>query len=82
MDFIIKGYIAVRRDRESGRGGGVATFIQNGMRYKIIQVNTDHQAIVITVWADKGSIDIVNYYNPCEKLSLDILNDVGGVSAR
>lgn len=55
LDFIIKGYIAVRRDRKSGRGGGVATFIQNGMRYKIIQVR---------VWTDKGSIDIVSYYNP------------------
>ena len=32
LDFIIKGYTAIRRDRKSGRGGGVA----------IVQINTCH----------------------------------------
>lgn len=28
LDFVIKGYTSVRRDRDSGKGGGVITFIQ------------------------------------------------------
>lgn len=29
-DFIIRGHTATRNDNESGKGGGVATFVQNG----------------------------------------------------
>lgn len=47
------------------------------MQNKIIQINRDRDAIVSRVRTDKGYI--VNYYNPCEKLSLDILNNVGGL---
>ena len=67
MDFTVKGYIAVRKDRESGKGGGVATFIQNGMCHKIVHVSTEHESIVIKVWTDRGKIDIIHYYNPGEK---------------
>lgn len=35
LDFIIKGYNVVTTDREPGRVGGVATFIQSGMKYQI-----------------------------------------------
>lgn len=31
LDFGIKGYMSVRRDRDSGNGGGVVTFIQRGL---------------------------------------------------
>ncbi len=78
LDFIIKGYTAVRGDRESGKGGGVATFLQNGMSYRVIQVNTHHESIVVKVWTDKGKIDIIYYYNPCGKLNQGILEGVGG----
>ena len=78
LDFTMKGYVAVRKDRESGRGGGVATFIQNGLYHKIVHVSTEHESIVIKVWIDRGKIDIINYYNPCEKLNQNILEDVGG----
>ena len=80
LDFILKGYTAVRRDREPGRGGGVATFIQIGVRYKLMSASTDHEAIVIKVWTDRGPIDVINYYNPCGKLNQDILEVVGGSS--
>lgn len=31
----------MRRDGESGKGGGAATFIQDGMSYMVICVNID-----------------------------------------
>ncbi len=28
LDFVLKGYVSVRRDREDGKGGGCVTFIK------------------------------------------------------
>jgi exonuclease III len=78
LDFIIKGYNVIRNDREYGRGGGIATFIQNGMKYKVVQINTDYESIINKIWTERGCIDIINYYNPCKKLSQNILEDVVG----
>jgi len=78
LDFFIKGYNAIRRDRESGRGGGVMTFIQNGMSYKVIRINTEHESITVKVWT-RGNIDIINYYNPCGEISLESLEEIAGV---
>ena len=45
-----------------------------------MSASTDHEAIVIKVWTDRGPIDVINYYNPCGKLNQDILEVVGGSS--
>ena len=45
-----------------------------------MSASTDHEAIVIKVWTDRGPIDVINYYNPCGKLSQDKLEVVGGSS--
>ena len=34
LDFRIEGYENVRKDREIGTGGGVITFIEQGVRYR------------------------------------------------
>lgn len=78
LDFLINGYNVIRRDRESGRGGGIATFIQNGMKYKVVQINKDNESIISKIWTERGCIDIINYYNPCAKLSQTILEAVAG----
>lgn len=46
--------MAVRRDRESGTGGGVAMFIQQGIGYRIINISKDSEAIVVEVWIEKN----------------------------
>lgn len=51
--------------RESGKGGGVATFIEHTVKNRVIQVGADHESIVTKLWTDKGKIDVINYYNPC-----------------
>ncbi len=78
LDFIINGYSAVRRDRENGRGGGLVTFIQNGLSYEIINVNDKNESITIRIWTSKGSIDVINYYNPCGKIEGSILENIVG----
>ncbi len=78
LDFIINGYSAVRRDRENGRGGGLVTFIQNGLSYEIINVNDKNESITIRIWTSKGSIDVINYYNPCGKVEGSILENIVG----
>lgn len=78
LDFILHGYVAVRRDRESGTGGGVAMFIQQGIGYRIINISKDSEAIVVEVWIGKTNIWIVNHYNPCGKLSKEALEKIIG----
>lgn len=41
-----------------------------------------YRSVVIKIWMDRGSIDIVNFYNKCGRLSQGILEDVGGGIAR
>lgn len=79
LDFNIKGYNIVRNDRNHSRGGGIATFIKSGMKFRIEQINTKYESILIKVWTDRGCIDIINYYNPCDKLNQNILEEVMGV---
>ena len=34
LDFVLQGYVSVRRDREKGPGGGVAVFVMQGLGYR------------------------------------------------
>ena len=77
-DFVMYGYTAKRNDRETGNGGGVATFVKNGVSYNLVKIGKEQESIVIKVWSGKSSITIVNYYNPCNRLSTDILKDASG----
>lgn len=78
LDFILHGYVAIRRDRESGNGGGVVMFVQQGIGYRVINISKDSEAIVIEVWIGKTNIWIVNYYNPCGKLNKGVLEKIIG----
>lgn len=78
LDFILHGYVAVCMNRESGTRGGVAMFIQQGIGYRIIKISKDSEAIVVEVWMRKTTIWIVNYYNPCGKLSKEALEKITG----
>lgn len=47
LDFVIQGYVAIRNDREGGKGGGVATFIQSGINYSLSSVGKEQETIII-----------------------------------
>lgn len=78
LNFTLPGYQSVRRDREQGHGGGVATFIRDGIGFRIILISREFESIVVEVWGKCGKIKVVNFYNPCKKLSMDILQKVAG----
>ena len=77
-DFIIQGYTAIRNDRMMGKGGGVAIFVRNGIRFSIVQLGRECESVTIKIWTGKYELTIINYYNPCNKLSVDVLNMVLG----
>lgn len=67
LDFKIQGYEGVRKDRKIGTGGGVVTFIEQNLRYRVISSN-EIEAVIVEIWTDKGSIKVINLYNVCKKI--------------
>lgn len=47
-----------------GKGGGVATFVKDETSYSLINIGKEQEAVVVKVWTEKGSLTIINYYNP------------------
>lgn len=76
LDFVIKGFISVRRDRDSGKGGGVITFIQRGLQYKEVRKGDDLEYVTVEVWSREGKILIINFYNPCRLLEMQQLGGI------
>lgn len=74
LDFIIYGYTAVRKDRSSAIGGGVITFIQQYCNYRTICVEKNLEMVIIEIWANKTKFKIVNFYNPCQKITKEMLD--------
>ncbi len=46
LDFVLKGYVSVRRDREDGKGGGCVTFIKERMSYRVLEKGVTMEYIV------------------------------------
>lgn len=78
LDFVIPGYSSVRNDRELRQGGGVATFIQTGIGFKIERIGQDDESIAVRLWTGKEQVLVVNFYNPGNRLSLEFLEGVWG----
>lgn len=65
-NFLIQGYITIWRDRHQGNGGGVATFIKQGIGYKTVEVDREIEVVVVEIWEGSRCIRIINFYNPCD----------------
>lgn len=76
LDFCIKGYSSVRRDRDNGRGGGVITFVQTGIQYREVKRGKQLEYVMIEVRIGTESIEIINFYNPCQQLLLNQLEEI------
>ena len=63
IPFNIAGYRTERNDRESGRGGGVATFIRSNLSYTRLPNPTSLEALVIRVKLQSGDKTLVNVYH-------------------
>ena len=75
LDFIIYGYTAVRKDRDT-TGGGVATFIQQGINYRNVTLNmlVDVEVVLVDIWIGKTKTKIINFYNPCKIILREMLD--------
>ena len=81
LDFVLQGYVSVRRDREKGPGGGVAVFVMQGLGYRTLKVSREVEGIIIEVWIGNSNFLVVNYYNPCEALNKGVIDEfLGDVS--
>ena len=82
LDFIITGYVAVRRDRAEGVGGGCrcVTFVKEGIPYRVIDTGVEMETIIIEIWRGKRKLAIINFYNPCRKLGIKKLEEMEGKS--
>ena len=78
-DFSINGYVSVRKDRLEGVGGGCATFVREGVPYRVVDIEMEVEGVIIEIWAGGRNIVIVNFYNPCKKLELRVLERLAGV---
>lgn len=76
--FVLQGYIAVRRDRKVGNGGGVVTFIKNDVAYKQVNVKEECESVIVEVWSGSQKIRIIIFYNPCKRLNSETLTNIGG----
>jgi len=78
LDFVLYDYVAIRYDIREGGGGGCATFIKQGIPYKILGVGNEQEYVAVKVWAGKRELVIFNYYNPCKRLEKNKLEELEG----
>ena len=82
LDFIIYGYVCVRRDRVVEVGGGCATFIKEGLPYRALGKGQVDEYVVVEVWLAGGPVVVINFYNPCKRLELNTLSRIEGQDRR
>lgn len=75
LDFALYGYVVVRRDRDA-TGGGVATCIQQGLNYRVVETMLDVEAVLVEVWMNNTKVRIVNFYNPCLAIVREVLEEL------
>ena len=75
LDFVIVGYLSVRKDRENGTGGGVAIFVREDIQFRSVEIGKE-ELVVIEMWIGGKSVMMVNFYNPCKRLDLASLVEV------
>lgn len=76
LDFVLPGYVSIRKDRSNRQGGGCVTFIKIGVEYSSLEIDSNLEIIATEVWSTTGRITVLNFYNPCLKLNSDELEDV------
>lgn len=50
LDFIIYGYLGIRKDRVLGKGGWCATFIKQGIPYRQLGLGDEEEYVVVEIW--------------------------------
>ena len=53
-------------------------FIKQGLPYRMLGRGIEQENVVVEVWLRRGVLMVVNYYNLCQILDLDVLERVEG----
>ena len=77
MECITQGYVVVLSERCRGRWG-CSTFVIQGLSYRMLGRGIEQEYVVVEVCLRGGVIVVVNYYNPCQILDLEVLGRVEG----
>ena len=65
------------KDRLEGGGGGCATFVREGVPYRVVEVDLGLECVVVEIWVGSKNIMVVNLYNPCREVRVRAVRDVG-----
>lgn len=76
LDFVMPGYVCIRKDRLDTGGGGCATFIKAGIQYKVVDHYSSVECVITQIWSAQGKISVVNLYNPCKLLTMEELDGI------
>lgn len=82
LDFVVQGYVVIRRDSSEINVGVCATLVKEGVPYRLLELGANTEYIVIEVWGKGQKLVVVNLYNPCRRLVLDELIEVQGQGRR
>ena len=74
-EFHLLDYSLINRNRSHNKGGGCAIYVHKNVRYTIINISERYEYIKIHVEYQNFQCTILNYYNPCAHITLDILNE-------
>lgn len=74
--------MCIRRSSEGSNGAGCATFIRHGISYKEIEIWKDLEYVVVKVWLGTINLVIANFYNPCQRLELEVPDAVKRLARR
>lgn len=76
LDFILPGYTSARYDRVDNQGGGYATFVKDNIVFRRLPSPADMECVIIEVCNTDVNTKIINFYNPCKKLSVEMFNTI------
>lgn len=55
LDFVLPGYVSIRKDRSDRQGGGCVTFIRTGIEYTLA-IESNIELIGTEVWSTMGEL--------------------------
>lgn len=67
IEFVIKGYHSIPRDREQWKGGGCIIFVKQEIQYRVLGKGRELDCLAVEIWTTEETFKVVNYCNPCKK---------------
>lgn len=69
----------MRRDRVEGKGGGCVSFVKEGIPYRVLEKGETMEYIVVEIWVGNKNYVIINFYNPCKKITQESMGAIKGL---